>query len=247
MALLCFAALNLGLAAPLHWSLPQRKRHPAPQRPHGPPHAPASRFSTLGSAAWLAALALAFAALLSSALSAHLAVLLSAQGVGDGLILWAAVLIGPMQVLARALDRVWHDRYSTRVLGVLAMGLPPLGIALLLIAPHWPTAVLLFTVLYGAGHGLVTILKAVIPTLLGNAMAYPRLAGWLAAPGLVTRALAPALTASIIQATETRVTLVFLLMAGVLSVGLLLVFFCRSQLGSLHDKGSTERGHTKTG
>ena len=152
-----------------------------------------------------------------------------------------------MQVLARALDRVWHDHYSTGVLGLLAMGLPPLGIALLFVAPHWPMAVLLFAVLYGAGHGLVTIIKAVIPTLLGNAMAYPRLAGWIAAPGLVTRALAPALTASMIEATETRVTLVILLTAGLLSVGLFLALFSGSQIGPLHDKGSTERGRTKAG
>lgn len=225
MALLCFAALNLGLAAPLHWSLPHRERDLDSDRHDRPTRSPALGFSMIGPGLCLAVLAFALSALLSSALSAHLAVLLSAQGIGDRLILWAAVLIGPMQVLARAMDMAWHNSYSTRVLGVLAMGLPPLGVALLLVSSHWPAAVLLFAALYGAGHGLVTIVKAVIPTLLGNEMAYPRLAGWIAAPGLVTRALGPVSTASMIEATDTRVTLVILLTAGLLSVASLLVFF----------------------
>lgn len=218
-----FAALQLGVAAPVHGSLPRRQAEDQPGNttdptPASQPGPRVSRFDL-----WMAAMAFALAALLSGALSAHLAVLLSAQGVGSPLILWAAVLVGPMQILARALDWMWHGAYSIRLLGLVALGLPPLGIALLLSATSWPIAALAFAVLYGAGHGLVTIVKAIIPTLVSDSASYARLTGWLAAPGLIARAIAPALTAVMLEITSPTLTLLTLMVLGTLSVGLFMV------------------------
>ena len=224
-AFLCFAALQLAVAAPVHWSLPRRQDEHGPNGPQDPTPSPKPR--NHGPALWCAALALALAALLSGAVSAHLAVLLSAQGIEDTFIVWAAVLIGPMQVLARAADMAWHRAYSIRILGLVALGLPPLGIALLLAAPHWPIAVLIFALLYGAGHGLITIVKALVPTLLAPSSAYARVTGRLAAPALITRALAPALAAFMLEATDARATLLALIAAGLLSVTVFVTCFRR--------------------
>lgn len=214
---LVFAALHALVALPVHLSLPRpgpttgtkaRQEHRAVPRKATP---------SLRALAWLAA-AFALATMVSSAVSAQVAVLLSSLGLDKTLVLWSAMLIGPMQVIARALDMGLHGALSLERPGFMAFALPPFGVGLLLVVPAWPWVALLFAVLYGTGHGLVTIVRAVSPTHLGAAGTYARITGWLAFPSHLVRALAPAAAAVLLETGGPLLTLIVLISLGLLSL-----------------------------
>lgn len=219
-AFLVFAALHIAIALPAHLALPGA---PSPDG-GGTARAASAATSVLaapppaGVTLALLATAFALATTVSAALSAQVAVILSAQSVPQELILWTAMLIGPMQIAARALDAALQDTWSPGTLGGLALGLATAGVALLLLAPIQPWLAVLFAVLYGGGHGLMTIVRAMVPTLLAGAAGYARITGWLAGPSHVARALAPAGTALLLEGTSAQWTLAALTAVGGLSV-----------------------------
>jgi predicted MFS family arabinose efflux permease len=124
--------------------------------------------------------------------SVHLITLLQARGVALAAAVSYGALIGPAQVGARIVEMANKGRHhplwtliTAMVLvaagvGMLAAGLPPVGVAL---------------VLYGAGNGIYSIARGTVPLALFGAERYPVLVGRLARPGLIAQALAPSLGA----------------------------------------------------
>ena len=124
--------------------------------------------------------------------SVHLITLLQARGVALAAAVSYGALIGPAQVGARVVEMAGKGRHHplwtltaamllvAAGIGVLAAGLPAVGIAL---------------VLYGAGNGIYSIARGTVPLALFGPDRYPVLVGRLAWPGLVAQALAPSLGA----------------------------------------------------
>ncbi|GEP01526.1 MFS transporter [Methylobacterium haplocladii] len=124
--------------------------------------------------------------------SVHLITLLQARGVALSAAVSYGALIGPSQVGARVLEMAnkgrHHPLWTLTVamtlvafgLGILAAGVPPVGVAL---------------VLYGAGNGIYSIARGTVPLALFGPARYPELVGRLARPGLIAQALAPSLGA----------------------------------------------------
>lgn len=139
------------------------------------------------------ALATVFAAVWfgSTAMAAHLPVLLQSLGLGAGAALSVAMLVGPAQVLGRLLEFGWlrrvHPLLSAR-LAALAHPLGALGLVL-----FGPGAAVLFAGLHGAGNGILTIAKGTLPLALFGPVGYGARQGWLMAPARLSQALAPLL------------------------------------------------------
>ncbi|AYQ29280.1 MULTISPECIES: MFS transporter [unclassified Polaromonas] len=196
---LTWAALHLLLGLPLNWRLPAS---PAHATPHGAAEAPlevtpvetanpaaASTANSATRTAILLALVFAVTWFISTAMAAHLPRLLQAHGVPLATALIFAGLVGPAQVAGRLLEygllRNIHPLISARVAGAMHT----LGAAVFLF--FGVPAGALFTVLHGAGNGVLTIAKGTLPLVLFGVRDYGARQGVLMVPARFAQATAP--------------------------------------------------------
>lgn len=193
-----WAALHLVLGLPLHRGLPRGRVESAPpaQVVAAPgAHAPAPTATTHATAghgvAMVLAAVFAIAWFTSTAMAAHLPLLLQAQGLSTSAALGVAMLVGPAQVAGRLLEfgllRRAHPLLSSR----FATAGHPLGV--LLLALGGPVGAWLFAVMHGMGNGILTIAKGTLPLVVFGAAGYGERQGWLMAPARVSQAFAPVL------------------------------------------------------
>jgi MFS family permease len=140
-------------------------------------------------AATLLALVFAITWFISTAMAAHLPRLLQDQGVPLATALVLVALIGPAQVAGRVLEysllRQIHPVTSARVAGALhSLG----AVAFLMLGVPAGAA---FTLLHGAGNGVMTIAKGTLPLVLFGAKDYGQRQGLLMLPARFAQALAP--------------------------------------------------------
>ncbi len=180
-----WAGLHLLICLPIHLRLPQPGPPPPP-----PPVDPADPGA--GGKLWAAVLlAVAFAVtwFTSTAMAAHLPLLLQVAGLGTAAAVAAAALVGPAQVAARVLEFGWLRRVHPLLSARLAATAHPLGGLILLVlgAP----AGFAFTILHGAGNGILTIAKGTLPLVIFGAHGYGARQGWLMVPARFAQASAP--------------------------------------------------------
>ena len=137
----------------------------------------------------LLALVFAITWFISTAMAAHLPRLLQAQGVPLTAALVLAGLVGPAQVAGRLLEygllRQVHPVVSARVAGAMhSLG----ALAFLLLGVPAGAA---FTLLHGAGNGVLTIAKGTLPLVLFGAKDYGLRQGLLMVPARFAQALSP--------------------------------------------------------
>ena len=184
-ACVVWAVLHLVLGLPLNRLL-------VPRAP--PPERLAASVATDVPARWaMIVLAGVFAATLfvSAALAAHLPRLLQAAGAAPAAAVAAAALIGPAQVGARFVEYGLQRHLSALTSARVATALHPLGALVLSVlgAPAAPA----FALLHGAGNGMLTVAKGVLPLTLFGAAGYGLRTGVLSAPGRLLQAAAPLL------------------------------------------------------
>ncbi|WP_411886680.1 MFS transporter [Polaromonas sp. YR568] len=193
---LAWAALHLLLGLPLNWRLPASPAlpvSPAPAEAHADAARPETAASTPSGSATRTAvlLALVFAVtwFISTAMAAHLPRLLQAHGVPLATALIFAGLVGPAQVAGRLLEygllRNVHPLVSARVAG----SLHTLGAMAFLFFGVPAGAV--FTLLHGAGNGVLTIAKGTLPLVLFGVRDYGARQGLLMVPARFAQATAP--------------------------------------------------------
>ncbi len=192
-ATLWLASINFAVCVPLHfWLLPRartaRAAEPSPaartdHRPWRERH--------------FQALALAFLAhyVVVSAVAAHLIALLLARGLSPGAAAGIGALIGPMQVAGRVVEFGASRRVRAGAVGRIAAVLLPVSLLVLLLADGEFALLALFAVLYGAGNGAMTVVRGALPVEMYGRAQYGAIAGALAMPGLLARALGPTLAA----------------------------------------------------
>ncbi len=182
---MAWAVLHLALGLPLNRFLVPSAL--APEKVDVP--------NAVGSPAPWAMVVLAgvFAATLfvSVALAAHLPRLLRAAGATPAAAVAAASLLGPAQVAARLVEYGLRRHLSALASARIATALHPLG-GLVLAGLGAPAAAA-FALLHGAGNGMLTIAKGVLPLALFGAAGYGLRTGVLSAPGRILQAAAPLL------------------------------------------------------
>ena len=193
-ACLCWAGLHLLLGLPLNASLPRSVAapgvSPAPAAA-SPPHVPGPAVGP-GATFWptvLLSLVFAVTWFTSTAMAAHLPRLLQAHGLTLAAALAMAALVGPAQVAARLLEFGFLRKVHPLLSAQMATAAHPVG-AVLLMGVGGPAA-LLFTVLHGAGNGILTIAKGTLPLALFGPKGYGARQGLLMVPARVAQAFAP--------------------------------------------------------
>jgi MFS family permease len=183
-ACLGWAALHLVLGLPLNRLLVPPAPPPGKLAAASGPGKPAPRFA-------MPILAFVFAAAwtVTGAMAAHLPRLLEASGATPAGAVFAAALLGPAQVLARVLE----FGFLTRFHPILSARLATLGqpLAAVVLALFGGVAAPVFTVLYGMGNGVLTIVKGTLPLAVFGPAGYGARQGWLSAPARLLQSLAP--------------------------------------------------------
>ncbi len=193
-----WAALHIAVGLPLHRWLPRGRveEMPAIQVAVSPDsHASTPAATTHTSAGQGVALVLAavfaIAWFTSTAMAAHLPLLLQAQGLSASTALGVAMLVGPAQVAGRLLEFGFLRRAHPLLSSRFATAGHPLGV--LLLALGGPLGGWLFAVMHGMGNGILTIAKGTLPLVVFGAAGYGERQGWLMAPARVAQAFAPVL------------------------------------------------------
>ena len=139
-------------------------------------------------------LGLAFAAswAVVTAMAVHLPRLLEAAGASTVQAVAAGALIGPSQVGARFLEASFMKRFHPMVSARLSVALHPIGAAVLALCGA-AAASAPFTILHGAGSGILTIARGTVPLAIFGAENYGYRLGLLGVPTRVATAAAPLL------------------------------------------------------
>lgn len=197
-----WAALHLFLGMPLHIQLPRGPVERTPSLETVTEVGAATRdvtsqvaspvYPTAGNGVAIAvATVFAIVWFTSTAMAAHLPLLLQTQGLSAENALVVAMLVGPAQVMGRVLEfrllRRAHPILSSR----LATVGHPLGV--LLLVSSVPFGGWMFAVMHGMGNGILTIAKGTLPLVVFGAAGYGERQGWLMAPARCAQAFAPLL------------------------------------------------------
>jgi predicted MFS family arabinose efflux permease len=186
-ACLVWAGLHLALGLPLN-------RFLVPPAPPPPPEDAVASVGTEDAAVprgAMALLAFVFAAtwVVSTGMAAILPRLLEVAGASASGAIAAAALVGPAQVTARLVEFGLMRRAHPLVSARIATVLHSLGATALMLFGGPAAAV--FTVLHGAGNGLLTIAKGTLPLALFGPAGYGLRTGLLSVPARVAQAGAP--------------------------------------------------------
>jgi MFS family permease len=192
-ALLVIAAINLVVCVPVHWRLPRdRSDAPRPVRSAG---RGAFRKALSTPLFYLLALAFTGNSLVFSATQVHMMPMLQAKDLSAASAALIGAMIGPMQVTGRVLEFAFAGRVAPSTVGIVAMVLLPLSLALLVVAGvAWPLLVA-FAAVYGIGNGVMTIVRGAIPVELFGRDAYGAVNGAMATPVVLAKAAGPMVAA----------------------------------------------------
>lgn len=211
-AVLVLAALNLAVCLPLHALLIPAQGRPQAAGAAGSRDGRArllrdSRFR------WLAA-AFTLHMLAQSSLSVHLLAMLQGQGFTPARAAWLAALVGPMQVAARVVEFAVASRVSATRVGAWAMLSAPAAIGCLMVAGNDMGWVLLFVAFYGAGNGVMTIVRGTVPAAIWGREGYGGLTGLMATPVLLMRAAGPLVAAGALALTGDYLAVQWMLLGA---------------------------------
>ena len=183
---LAWAGAHIVLGLPLNLLLPKSSRPNISDDGVGKPHIPLDRPMLV--------LGFAFAAswTVVTAMAVHLPRLLEAAGASTVQAVAAGALIGPSQVGARLLEAGLMKRFHPMVSARLSVALHPLGAAVLGTFGA-STAAGVFTVLHGAGSGILTIARGTVPLAMFGPENYGYRLGLLGAPSRIMMSAAPLL------------------------------------------------------
>ncbi|MGO1078257.1 arsenite efflux MFS transporter ArsK [Inquilinus sp. CA228] len=199
---LVFAALHLLLCLPIHLWLRSLARAAGPAAPPAAtttvPEDAQRQHQDRRTLLVLTTAGFSFAGFVSSAVLVHMVPLLGALGLGAGSLLIGG-LFGPAQVLSRFLTMTAGRRASPVGLAIVAAGLPPLALGLLLLGAPALAAAIGFVVLFGLGSGLNSIVRGTVPLALFGRSGYAERLGWISSVVHVVSALAPFLFAALLE------------------------------------------------
>ena len=207
-----WAALHLLVGMPLNGWLPRTApdssvpASPPPPAATGttaaspPPSAPSAPLEPQHALRTTVLLSFVFAVtwFTSTAMAAHLPRLLQASGTTLQAAVAMAALVGPAQVAARLLEFGFLRRLHPLLSAQLAAAAHPLGAVLLMVLGEPAAAV--FTVLHGAGNGILTIAKGTLPLVLFGPAGYGARQGLMMVPARVAQAFAPVLFGLLLDA-----------------------------------------------
>ena len=223
-ALLVFSGVCLFVALPLAWlglRLLAGHAEDAANRPKATGRE--GREALRKSAFWFLAFGLATIGLTHGMIITHIRPIMESRGVGEGIGVMVASLIGPMQVLGRVVMVSVQSRIDIQgaTLGCFA-GMAA-GAVALLFATGSPVLAIGFVVPYGAAYGVASIVRPVVTAELLGRAGFGTIAGMLAMPYMLAGAAGPSVAAVLWQAGGYDLVIglgIALLLGGLVAVRL---------------------------
>ncbi len=172
----------------------------------------------VGAAFFWLAVALSIMTFISSAVAAHLIVLLTTTGLSARDAVLIGSLIGPMQVAGRIMEFAFNRHVHVLAVGTFAFTIMAVSLAIFTqVHGVWIVA-LAFVIPYGWANGVMTIVRGTVPAEMFGQRNYGALLGRLALPQFITKAIAPfALTLLFLVDPQRTLSSYFLLLLGVLA------------------------------
>ncbi len=156
-------------------------------------------------------LGFAFAAMAfdHNALLSHLLVLFHEKGVDSQVAVFAASMIGPMQVSGRLAMIAFEGK--TKIVSMAIVAFLSMSVATIMLfgVGHGTVFLIAFVLLQGAGFGAASIVRPIIISDLLGRRRFGKIAGFLAVPFLIAMALAPS-AAGVIWAAGGYNLLIFI-------------------------------------
>jgi len=172
---------------------------------------------------WLLAAAFALLGLNHSAILNHFLPMLDERGIPEGMAVFAAAMIGPMQVAGRLAMMAVERHVSNRGITVACFLSVMLATLALMTASWVPMLLVPFVILQGSGHGVTSIMKPlVIGDILGRAN-FGAVSGSQAMIFKLTVAIAPFVGALLWEIGDYDLVLAAMLAAAVVGLGLFLL------------------------
>ena len=188
-----WALAHLVLGLPLNLlALPRLRAVAAALAGSVKPHIPMDRTM------WLLGFAFAAGWVVSTAMAAHLPRLLEMAGATTAQAVIAGMLIGPAQVAARMLEASYLSRFHPLLSARMSAVMHPIASALLLAGGG--LLAMPFTLLHGAGNGILTIARGTVPLAVYGPENYGYRLGLLGAPARIAQAGAPLAFGALIDA-----------------------------------------------
>ena len=152
---------------------------------------------------------------LNSGMSTHMINILSGLGVAAAVSVWASTLRGIGQSLARVCEVLFGSRIHPLTLTVIASAILPICFLFGLASAEIVFSAFIFTFLFGAGNGLMTITRGTLPLAMFDHKTYGTFVGKLLVPSFLVSAASPlAYTVAIDRWGEIAALFVSLLLAG---------------------------------
>jgi MFS family permease len=224
---LVYAGLHLFVCLPIHLAVldggkGRRERNPLPVETPDARGAPPLLGHDRQRAMIAFGAVLGLNGIVFSAISAHIVPLFQGLGFAPAVAVTLAALVGPCQVASRIGDILAGQRIRTMTLGIIAVALLPLALAIFAIGQFSLIAALVFAVLYGLSNGLMSIIKGIVPLSLFGREGFGLVLGTVIIPQLVMNALAPTLFALALDLYGPRLSLYFTIVAAGLSLAAML-------------------------
>lgn len=222
-AALVYGGWHLLVCAPLHgWALPRHQQEvvqPAAKRTVEAEAEAEQRPQPFTQPSfWLLATCFVSFSFVTSAMATHVIQLLQFRGIESLAAIGLAALIGPLQVAGRSIDLLLGSRLQPMIMGTITVVLVPLALAALFAVPMAPTLLYVFIASYGAGLGLLTIVRATTPVRVFGDKAYARVSGALSSPSELARAGGP-LAGTYVFAVSGGYDMVLLMLLAIASIG----------------------------
>jgi predicted MFS family arabinose efflux permease len=227
-----FAALNLFLCLPIHiWlaCLPVRNEIKSAGENAVQPGVENNERAIGRPGIFLLMLAgFAIEGFVLSSVLVHMVPLTTTLGFGTAGV-FVTTLFGPAQVLSRLTNMVFGGRLAQTRLAVIAAGLLPIGVGILLLTSPMLAGGLAFVILFGLGSGLTSIVGGTLPLELFGRQGYGARLGWVSAARQLSSSVAPFGLSMMIAFGGTAAALGWL--AAVSTLGLIafagVAFMCR--------------------
>ncbi|WP_448954723.1 arsenite efflux MFS transporter ArsK [Labrys neptuniae] len=201
---LVFAAVNLLIGAPIHFWL-STLSSPNKALPKDGEEGPASTQqpgllspAQRPKAFLLMVIGFSLLSFVNTATLAHMLPALAALGLGAMGVL-VSTLFGPAQVLSRLINMIFGTNLPAPSLALVAAVLEPLALVILLASAPWIPGAVAFSIIFGLGSGLSSIVQGTLPLYLFGKDGYGALIGRVTAVRLVVSATAPFVFAFVME------------------------------------------------
>ncbi len=220
-AVLGFAAIQIGLTAPINWVAGARLRRRArASRTVPPSEAGALAVALRRPEFWLLTAIFGLCWMNHSVIMTYVIPVLTDMGASPGLAVAAASTVGPSQFAARFLLMLNETRVTAQLAAAISVAGLTLASAVLIAAGAALGLIFVFAVLQGGSIGLMSILRPVLTAEVLGRRGFGAITGMIAIAPLLATAAAPILGALLQDHGGTRELLMASLGMGALAMAL---------------------------